>query len=255
MDRPDAGGAERAMAKRRMRRRWLELAAALATSGIAAGAWGGPFTGNSSLILGGLPPVGVDGAGNGSSTAAGVTVPASVFVATTSVPVTGPFFTALRLTAANGSGAFTGATLHGPMAVRGSAKLMRAGVTAFTIPLTIGGTRGVGLGGAPLQAGAGTTAITLSAGEWSSGLVQVTGIGTPNNLQTVSFTGSDQRTPLGAGMLTLVTPMRISNPVLGSFAGFGVLRLVFAPEPSSLALLLAGLALGLMAARRAARAR
>ncbi|HEU4431120.1 MAG TPA: PEP-CTERM sorting domain-containing protein [Myxococcota bacterium] len=241
------------MAKRRMRRRWLGLVAALAMTLIAAGASAGPFTGNLSVIFGGLPPVGVDGAGTGGSTAAGVTVPASVFSATTSVTVPGPLVTAVRLTAANDSGAFTGATLHGPMAIRGSARLMNGGLTAFTIPLTIGGTRGVGLGGAPLQVGSGATAITVSAGTWSAGLVQVTGIGTPNNLQTVSFTGSDQRTAMGAGALTLVTPMRISNPVLGSFAGFGVLRLVFAPEPSSLALLVTAALLGLTGVRRARR--
>jgi hypothetical protein len=169
------------------------------------------------------------------------------------VTVAGPLFTALRLTAANGAGAFTGATLHGPMAIQGTARLMNGGATAFTIPLTIGGTRGVGLGGAPLQVGSGTTALTLSAGEWSAGLVQVTGVGTPNNLQTVSFSGSDQRTALGAGTLTLVTPMRISNPLLGSFAGFGVLRLVFTPEPAALALLSVGALLGALGVRRARR--
>jgi hypothetical protein len=58
------------MAKRRMRRRVVLCMAALATIAIATSASGGPFTGNLSVILGGLPPVGVDGAGDGSSTAA-----------------------------------------------------------------------------------------------------------------------------------------------------------------------------------------
>ena len=227
----------------------LALGAALL---LAAGAAAGPVTGNLSVILGGLPPIGVSGSGSGTSSTAGVTLSASVFSANTTVPGTA-FITAVHLTAVNGAGAFTGATLHGPMAVRGTARLRNGGVTAFTIPLTLSGTRGVGLGGAPIRVGTGSTALTLSAGEWSTGLVQVTGIGTPGSLRTVSLAGSDARTAMGAGTLTLVTPMRISTPSLGSFAGFGVMRLTFVPEPSALATLLAAGAFALLGARRGRR--
>ena len=219
---------------------------------LASGAAAGPVSGSLSVILGGLPPISVNGSGMGTSAASGVTLSASVFSANTTVPGTA-FITEVQLTALNGAGAFTGATLHGPMAVRGNARLRNGGVTAFTIPLTVNGTRGVGLGGAPIQVGAGSTALTLSAGEWSTGLVQVTGVGTPGSLRTVTLAGSDARTAMGAGTLTLVTPMRISTPTLGSFAGFGVLRLTFVPEPSTLALLLAASSLALLGARRARR--
>ncbi len=227
----------------------LALSAALL---LAAGAAAGPVTGNLSVILGGLPPIGVSGSGSGTSSTAGVTLSASVFSANTTVPGTA-FITAIQLTAVNGAGAFTGATLHGPMAVRGAARLHNGGATAFTIPLTLSGTRGVGLGGAPIHVGTGSTALTLSAGEWSTGLVQVTGIGTPGSLRTVSLAGSDARTAMGAGTLTLVTPMRISTPSLGSFAGFGVMRLTFVPEPSALATLLAAGVFALLGARRGRR--
>ncbi len=233
--------------------RGIALAGALL--GIAGAAAGGPLSGNLALILGGLPPIGISGVGTGTSSASGATLPASIFATTNaSVPGTNPFISAVVVTAANGPGAFTGATLHGPMAVRGQARLMRGGFTAFTIPLTVGGTRGVGLGGAPIQVGTSSSAITLSAGTWSVGLVQLSGIGTPANLRTVSLSGSDQRTALGAGTLTLVTPMRITHSALGSLAGFGVLRLTFVPEPGAAGLLAAAgtlLAFGMRRVRRA----
>jgi hypothetical protein len=226
--------------------RSVALSAALL--GLASAAAGGPLSGNLSLILGGLPPIGISGSGDGTSSASGATLPASVFATTgAAVPGTSPFVTAVVVTAANGPGAFTGATLHGPMAVGGKARLMHGGFTLFTIPLTIGGTRGVGLGGAPIQVGTSASAIALSAGTWSAGLVQLSGIGTPASLRTVSLAGSDQRTALGAGTLTLVTPLRITHSALGSLAGFGVLRLTFLPEPGAPALLAAAgmlLALG-----------
>jgi hypothetical protein len=127
-------------------------------------------------------------------------------------------------------------------------------VTAFSIPLTLAGTRGVGLGGAPIRLGTPSSAITLSAGTWSAGLVRVTGVGTAGNPRTVSFAGSDQRTALGAGSLSLVTPMRISHSTLGTLAAFGVVRLTFVPEPAAAALLLAASALLGLGAHRAQRA-
>jgi hypothetical protein len=246
--------------EKRMRAKSMRLTRMATRLGVAAGVVlllanggaAGPVSGSLSVILGGLPPISVTGSGTGTSSASGVTLSASVFSANSTFPGTA-FITEVQLTALNGAGAFTGATLHGPMAVRGNARLRNGGVTAFTIPLTLSGTRGVGLGGAPIQVGAGTTALTLSAGTWSTGLVQVTGVGTPGSLRTVSLAGSDARTAQGAGTLTLVTPMRISTPTLGSFAGFGVLVLTFVPEPSALALLLAASACALLGAHRARR--
>jgi hypothetical protein len=229
------------------------VALAWALAGLASPGLAGPFTGDLSVVIGGLPPIGISGGGSGSSAASGVTLPASAFATTAATAPGSPFITRVILTAANGAGAFAGATLHGPMAIRGRARLMNGGVTAFSIPLTLSSTRGVGLGGAPIRLGTSSSAITLSAGTWSAGLVRVTGVGTSGSPRTVSFAGSDQRTPLGAGSLSLVTPMRISHLSLGTLAAFGVLRLTFVPEPAAAVLLLAATALLGLGARRARR--
>lgn len=219
---------------------------------LASAASAGPVAGTLSVILGGLPPVTISGSGSGSSTGSGATLSASVFAATTTVPGTTPIVTALRITAANATGSFSGAPLQGAMAIRGAARLRNGGFTAFTVPLTLDGTRGVGLGGAPIFAGTSASPLTLTGGLWSAGLVQVTGVGTPGNPLTVSLAGSDQRTAMGAGTLTLVTPMRIRNAALGvTVAGFGVLTLSFVPEPGAFLLLVAAAAAAGVALRRA----
>jgi hypothetical protein len=232
--------------------RCLGLAAALLA--FASGAAAGTFSGSLTLIVGGLPPLGVSASGSGTSSAAGVTLPASAFATTAaSFAGTTPFISRVLLTAANGSGAFSGTPLHGTMAIRGKVRLLRAGVTAFSIPLTAGGTRGVGLGGAAIQSGTPSSLLSIEGGTWTVGAVTLTGIGVPGSLRTVAFTGSDQRTPNGAGTLTLVTPIRITHTSLGSLAAFGIMQLTFAPEPGAAVLLLAAGALLALGARRARR--
>ncbi len=230
--------------------RSLGLAGALA--GLAGAAAAGPLSGNLSLILGGLPPIGIAVAGTGTSTTGAVTVSASAFAtAGATVAGTTPFVTKVILTATNAAGSFNGPTLQGPMAVRGRVRLLNGGLTAFSIPLTLNGTRGVGLGGAPIQ----TSTLAITGGSWSAGLVQITGLGTPGRLYTASLAGSDQRTAMGAGTLTLVTPIRIRSTALGAIGAFGVLQLSFVPEPSAAALLLGAGAAALVGVRRLRRAR
>jgi len=233
--------------------RHLALVGALL--GIATAAAAGALTGNLSLYLGGLPPIGVNGTGGGTSSTSAVTLPASLFATTSaSFPVTTAFFTRVVLTAANDAATFTGTPLNGPMGVHGNVRLMRAGVTLFSIPLTASGTRGVGLGGATIQAGTPSSLLSIQGDRWTTGWVALTGIGSGGGpIYTVSRVGSDARTPNGAGTLTLVTPIRITHAALGSVAAFGVLQLTFAPEPGATVLLLAAsalLALGLRRARR-----
>lgn len=230
--------------------RSLGLAAVL--MGWAAGALAGPLSGSLTLILGGLPPIGIAGNGTGTSTTGGATVSASAFATVgATAPGTTPFVTKLILTASNAAGAFSGPTLHGPMAIRGRVRLLNGGLTAFSIPLTLNGTRGVGLGGAPIQ----SSTLAITGGSWSAGLVQITGLGNPGQPYTASLAGSDLRTALGAGTLTLVTPIRIRSAALGAVGAFGVLRLNFVPEPSAAALLLGAGAALLAGVRRRRRAR
>jgi hypothetical protein len=215
---------------------------------MAGAAFAGPLTGSLTVILGGLPPIGIAGSGNGTSTTGLVTVSAAAFATSgATAPGTTPFLSKLILTAANAAGGFTGPTLHGPMAIQGRARLMNGGQTAFSIPLTVNGTRGVGLGGGAIQ----SSTLSITGGTWSAGLVQITGLGTAAQPVTASLTGSDQRTAMGAGTLTLVTPIRIKSAALGAIAAFGVLRLSFVPEPSAAALLLFAAALGRVGLRRA----
>jgi hypothetical protein len=217
----------------------------------ASSASAGTLSGSLTILLGGLPPLGVTASGTGTSSGSGVTVDASVFATTgASVPGTTPFVTRVILTAANGPGAFTGLPLEGAMAVGGRARLMAGGFTAFSIPLTVNGTRGVGLGGAAIQSGTPASSLSLLGGTWTTGWVTITGVGPSSNL-SAALAGSDARTANGLGTLTLVTPIRISHSQLGSVAAFGVLQLTFAPEPGAAALLLAAAALLGLGARRA----
>lgn len=232
------------------------LGLAAACVACATTASGGPVTGSLSILVGGLPPITVNATGAGTSTAAGVSLDPSVFTATAATfPVATPFFTKVVLTAANGAGTFAGSPLNGPMAVSGRVRLLRGGATAFSIPLTASGTRGVGVGGAQVQVGTPASLLELTGGEWTTGWVAITGVGTGAAPRTVSLAGSDARTPNGAGTLTLVTPIRITHSSLGSLAAFGVLRLSFAPEPRAGALLLGSAALFGLGVRRSRRLR
>jgi hypothetical protein len=220
----------------------------------AVPAFGGTFTGQLSLIVGGLPPVGVSGAGTGVSSVSAVSVPAGAFAATgASAPGTTSFVSRVLVTAANGAGAFAGTPLGGTMPVGGKVRLLQGGFTAFSIPLTQSGTRGVGVGGAPIVAGTPSSEIALQGAGWTAGTASLTGIGVAGNLRTFALKGSDARTANGAGTLTLVTPIRISHSTLGSVAAFGVLRLTFAPEPEAALLGAAAGALLALGVRRSRR--
>jgi hypothetical protein len=228
------------------------VALASALVGLTSAAFAGPLTGSLTLILGGLPPIGITGSGTGTSTTGSVTVSASAFATVgATAPGTTPFVSKVILTATNAAGAFSGPTLQGPMAIRGRARLLNGGLTAFSIPLTVNATRGVGLGGAAIQ----TSTLAITGGTWSAGLVQITGLGTAALPYTVSLAGSDLRTAMGAGTLTLVTPIRIKSTSLGAIGAFGVLQLSFVPEPSAAALLLGAGAAALAGMRRVRRGR
>jgi hypothetical protein len=147
---------------------------------------------------------------------------------------------------------FSGAPLHGPLAVRGFLSVTNTPNASplytdfFTAPLTANGTAGLGLGG---------TVANLRFGQWTAGLVALQGVATSysgTRSTTLSRSGFDARTAGGAGSLQLVTPIRIqaSSGALDR-GGFAVLELQFAPEPDRLLLLGSGATvLALLGARR-----
>ncbi len=96
-----------------------------------------------------------------------------------------------------------------------------------------------------------------SAWPWTVGTTSVTGVSlrTPGGgltPGTITGMGSNNLTPLGSGTLSMVSPIHVEALDLGR-APTGViaeLTLVFAPEPTSLAMLSAGSALLAVLARR-----
>ena len=234
--------------------RALNLLAFLAVAigiGTATGAHAASFTGTLSFLVGVLPPTDVSGSGSGISSASLVTVSSSAFSGTAVAnPTSGPI-TQLAVQAANGSGAFSGATLSGVMPLIGTATFQSTGGTFAVLQLTAAGTRGAGIGGtvtAPTPSGT----LQLVGAPWTTGVAAITGVTTAGGFTlTFSVSGFDSRTASGDGTLQLVTPMRISSGTLGVVPVFAVMNLAFVPEPAS-GLLLVGTAGMLLAGRRRA---
>jgi len=91
----------------------------------------------------------------------------------------------------------------------------------------------------------GTGVGYATAFPWTTGMVAVHADGdSPSFFPTsIARSGYDNRTPLGAGTIQLVTPM-LMHWTGGKHQGVvGILRLRFVPEPSSVPLLLAGMGL------------
>jgi len=122
-------------------------------------------------------------------------------------------------------------------------------------PLTVNGTRGVGIGGPVTLGGSGIIRVTLNGAPWTIGTALAyseVSSSTANGFWTMvthsrfgfahgpaSLTSSTATT---GGVIQLVTPISVhSNTPKQLFPSmFGILRLRFIPEPSALAMLLAG---------------
>lgn len=80
----------------------------------------------------------------------------------------------------------------------------------------------------------------------ASGILNITNPG------TISYEGTDSRTPGGRGQVTLVSPTKVTVFESGPpFIVLGTLTLSFVPEPGTLSLLGAGVAvLGALGRRR-----
>ena len=174
--------------------------------------------------------------------------------------VTIPTVISLRITASLGSGNFKPISGGGPLTINilpvpGLAKIciLFPGCGNFLpIPLTVGGTRGMGIGGATFtvntfSAGAGLK-LTLLGAPWTIGLASIsTDLGTVTRAGFAHGPASNtSSTALLSGVIQLVTPMVASTnfaPPNSRIPIFGVLRLHFVPEPGSALLVGGGLAL------------
>jgi len=197
-----------------------------------------------------LPDVVVQGSGvatvNGSSGAGHLTaldLSAGFFsAAMKALPVTDPGTNPIRglqLTAANGTGAWSGVGgdgFGGVMPLAGSLKAClfsacSAAVVNVVVPLTP-----VGVGGSEFRAGAGGVELTVIGAPWT------TATATVGTLTRMGGGGPASSTGAPSGAVTLVTPVLLSTNVAGVVPIFATLQLHFVPEPGTLALLGTGIA-------------
>ena len=201
-----------------------------------------------SFQIGALPPASFPGSGvTGTSTSnliAGVDAGTGFNGAfTTSIPTSAaPPLTAIQvIITKNAAATFVGATpnsVGGNMSIQGVANVYgiggfpNGGAPLLAIPLNIGTPNTV-------FKSSGGVAITAIAAGWTAGTASVV---VATNATTATAMGSNGLTPLGAGTLVLVTPVKIITNVAGTLAAFGVLTLTYVPEPGTLLLLGMGVA-------------
>jgi hypothetical protein len=204
----------------------------------------------------------VNGVGT-SNHVSNLALPAGVLPVDTSFSITPtPSFpvTSVRIDLLNKAGAFAvgGGVLAGPMALPGNVRLCALGACTLFLdaPLTINGTRGLGIGGSVMGPAGPAGALTLKGGAWRTGMASIA-----TSSGVVSRTGFAHG-PLSAtsssaapqGVLQLVTPIAVSISSVPGVVNplFGVLDIKFLPEPGAAALMGSGAALLALAGRRRA---
>ena len=236
--------------------------------------WSGTFT----LELGTTPPIVNQGTGvatiNGSSSLGHLQTLrlAGGISGATTIPLTDPEATtliSLRATAQLGTGTLSGISGGPPLAgnvlpVGGEVKLciISPGCSVnLPIPLTVNGTRGIGIGGTITVntfSTAGGIKISADAAPWTLGVASVTGIPTVSGgTSSVTVQGfvhgpasatSNTASSVGSGVVQVVTPVRVTTTLLPPsdvLALLGILKLHFLPEPGLVLLIGSGVA-GLM---------
>ena len=172
---------------------------------------------------------------------------------------------AIELTLANGAGAFaeSAGQLGGPMALSGVTRICLFDpvcTTAVSVPLTSGGTRGIGLGGTVTGGNPLFFNVTVIGAPWTTGTAFVTslfgGTSTQQGFRHGPLSGTGSSAAQGGGVVSLVTPIRVVTDLgLGqSFSSFARLTVTLVPEPGTALLLGAGVAaLGMRGWRRVRR--
>jgi hypothetical protein len=141
----------------------------------------------------------------------------------------------VQLTVWNGPGAFSGSPLGGVMGLAGTAKVClfgpcSAAAANLEVPLSP-----VGAGGSAIVT-AGVN-LTVIGAPWTTGTVA---IGTATAMGSAAPASN---TFITSGTVSLVTPVFVSTNIPASTVVpvFGLMRLLFVPEPDTLALLAGGL--------------
>jgi hypothetical protein len=115
------------------------------------------------------------------------------------------------------------------------------GTCTFTgmVPLTLNGTRGVGIGGGPIV-GSGFITLSLTGQPWTAGVATTPGT-------TVTAAGfahgpasGTSSTAAPGGVIQLVTPATVTAQTTTTVPVFTALRLRFVPEPAMALLLASG---------------
>lgn len=225
----------------------LGFVAALATLAIPAPAPAAlmPFTGQLQISLGPLGGYAAVGAGAAevSPGSLAFTLPPGVFPFSTSAPLTGLApFTRLTLSFDNLTGSFApGAGLGGGFGAAHFGMTLSGKVVAgfSVLDVTLVPIHLAGHGGSFPLAPSPLSTLSTVWGAWTTGTsARVIQLGSASST-TVTISGTDLRTPDGAGTISLVTPMTVFH---GDSPFYDVplharLTLHFVPEPSPAALL------------------
>ncbi len=225
--------------------------------------WSGTLT----IEMGGFLPSEFVGVGSGSSlvNASGggshlstISIADGISVSGTVPITTPPTILSVRVTAALGTGALRPISGGGPLTsnvlpVPGLLKVCILFPGCFSylpITLTVGGTKGLGIGG-PLftvntfSPGPGLR-VSIQGAPWTIGVASVTGTTVTRQGFAHGPASNTSSTARPSGVVQLVTPMKVVTNLAAPqnlVPIFGVLRLHFVPEPGTALLVGSGLAL------------